>query len=215
MARHYGNLNPAKALIWRIVHRDNLPWIFDHGLHCASSSVKDPGYVQIGNPDLIEHRRAKPVPIAPGGNLADYVPFYFTPFSPMLLNIITGRNVARRAKDELCILVSSLLRLRDLGLPFVFTDRHAYLAKASFSSDLNDLSRIDWPRLQARNFRRDPDDPERFERYEAEALVHAHVPVTALLGVVCHDTASGATIAEQIARRSLNVEAVVRPDWYF
>lgn len=215
MPRHYDRLNPTKALIWRIVHCDNLPWILDHGLHCANSRLKDPGYVQIGNPDLIEHRRAKPVPIAPGGSLADYVPFYFTPFSPMLLNIITGRNVARRQKHELCILVSSLPRLRDLDIPFVFTDRHAYLAKARFSSDLNDLAWIDWPRLQARIFRRDPDDPERFERYEAEALVHAHLPVTALLGVVCHDTTSGATIAKQITSRSLNVEAVVRPDWYF
>lgn len=25
----YTNLNPEKALIWRIVHRDNLPWILD------------------------------------------------------------------------------------------------------------------------------------------------------------------------------------------
>lgn len=30
------NLNPEKALIFRIVHRDNLPWILDHGLHCRS-----------------------------------------------------------------------------------------------------------------------------------------------------------------------------------
>jgi hypothetical protein len=34
MASGYESLNPAKALIWRIVHRDNLPWILDHGLHC-------------------------------------------------------------------------------------------------------------------------------------------------------------------------------------
>lgn len=31
----YKNLNPEKALIWRIVHRDNLPWILEHGLHFA------------------------------------------------------------------------------------------------------------------------------------------------------------------------------------
>lgn len=39
MANHYPNLNPEKALIWRIVHRDNLPWILDNGLHCANSGV--------------------------------------------------------------------------------------------------------------------------------------------------------------------------------
>jgi hypothetical protein len=35
MVNHYPNLNPEKALIWRIVHRDNLPWILDNGLHCG------------------------------------------------------------------------------------------------------------------------------------------------------------------------------------
>jgi hypothetical protein len=38
--------------------------------------------------------------------LADYVPFYFTPFSPMMLNINTGRGaVPRRPNSEICILV--------------------------------------------------------------------------------------------------------------
>lgn len=43
----YSNLNPEKALIWRIVHRDNLPWILDNGMHCASSEVQAPQYVNI------------------------------------------------------------------------------------------------------------------------------------------------------------------------
>lgn len=33
MANHHPNLNPEKALIWRIVHRDNLPWILDTGVY--------------------------------------------------------------------------------------------------------------------------------------------------------------------------------------
>ena len=40
MANHYPNLNPEKALIWRIVHRDNLPWILDKGVH-GSLNVND------------------------------------------------------------------------------------------------------------------------------------------------------------------------------
>ena len=44
MVNHYPNLNPEKALIWRIVHRDNLPWILDksvHGSH-AVDNEKEP-----------------------------------------------------------------------------------------------------------------------------------------------------------------------------
>lgn len=36
MANHYPNLNPEKALVWRIAHRDNRPWVLDNGLHCGN-----------------------------------------------------------------------------------------------------------------------------------------------------------------------------------
>jgi hypothetical protein len=68
----------------------------------------------------------------------------------------------------------------------VLTDRHAYLAAAQYSNDLRGLERIDWEILQARDFRRSDDDPGKIERYQAEALVHHHVPLDALTGLVCH-----------------------------
>ena len=63
------DLNPEKALIFRIVHRDNIPWILDHGLHCRNSTTFDPNYVDIGNVDLIAKRNGCPVPKPPGGNV--------------------------------------------------------------------------------------------------------------------------------------------------
>jgi hypothetical protein len=62
----YPSLNPEKALIWRIVHRDNLPWILDNGLHCGNGGVQAPGWVSIGNPELIDKRANHPVPLPPG-----------------------------------------------------------------------------------------------------------------------------------------------------
>ena len=136
MANHYHNLNPEKALLWRIVHRDNLSWILSNGLHCKSSSTQDPNYIAIGNTELIDRRSHRAVPVAPGGFLSDYVPFYFTPFSPMLYNIYTGRGgVRQRANEEICILISSFHKLRDLDLQIVFTDRHAYPKLARYFDD--------------------------------------------------------------------------------
>ena len=171
MANHYPNLNPEKALIWRIVHRDNLTWILDNGLHCANSGVLSPNYVNIGNADLIDKRRHRAVPITPGGTLADYVPFYFTPFSVMMKNIHSGWGVQQRRNEEIVILVSSLHHVNSLGLPFVFTNAHAYPDWADYYSDLSQLGEIDWGLLQRRDFKRDPDDPQKMERYQAEALV--------------------------------------------
>jgi hypothetical protein len=80
----YTELSSQRALIFRITHRDNLPWILLNGLHCANADNRDPNFVTIGNTDLIDKRRHRVIPPPTGGLLSDYIPFYFTPFSPMM-----------------------------------------------------------------------------------------------------------------------------------
>ena len=48
------NLNPDKALIFRIVHRSNIPWILDNGMYCRNADIQAPDYQTIGNHELIE-----------------------------------------------------------------------------------------------------------------------------------------------------------------
>jgi len=216
MTNHYPNLNPQKALIWRIVHRDNFDWILDNGLHCSSSGVQAPNYEAIGNQDLINRRASREVPIPPGGVLADYVPFYFTPFSPMMYNIYTGRgDVRQRSNEEILILVSSLPKLQEQGIPFVFTDRHAYTQLAEFSDDIGQLDKVDWPLLQQRNFKRNANDPVQIERYQAEALIHGHCPIDGLIGVVCYTDELKLSLEQQAAQRGLNLDVRKLPQWYF
>ena len=162
-------LTPEKALIFRVTHIDNVAWILDHGLHCRASGLQDPNFVSIGNPDLIHERRRQRVPIAPGDTLDHYIPFYFTPCSMMLYNLRTGwNNMTRRTPAE----------LQARGVPFVFTDRHAFMRLAKILASLNDLEHLAWTHWQQRDFRRDPNDPEKTERYQAETLVHRLVGET-------------------------------------
>lgn len=215
MASHYPDLNPEKALIWRIVHRDNLPWILDNGLHCGNSGVRAPNWVSIGNPELTDKRATHPVPRAPGGFLNDYVPFYFTPFSVMLKNIQSGRGVKQRSQEEIVILVSSMRHIHKQALPFLFTDCHAYYQWANFYDDLADLDKIDWPLLQQRNFKRNPDDPAQFERYQAEALIHQQLPIAGLLGIICYTKKLESNIEQQVQARGLTLRVYARTGWYF
>lgn len=216
MAYHYPNLNPTKALIWRIIHRDNLNWILDNGLHCGNTAVKAPRWVSIGNPELTTKRATHPVSAPLGGSLNDYVPFYFTPFSPMLRNIQTGwGGIQRRANEEIVILVSTLHHVAAQGQQFLFTDGHAFYQWTNFYSDLSDLDKIDWPLLQARNFKRDPDDPAKFERYQAEALIYRHLPTSGLRGIVCHTDRLKLAIEQELLARNLNLKVYARTDWYF
>ena len=210
------SLNPQKALIWRIVHLDNIAWVLEHGLHCGNSSTVSPNWTHIGNTELIDKRANHPVPVGQGGYLNDYVPFYFTPFSPMLLNITTGRGgVQQRPKDEIVILVSSLHRLQELNLPFVFTDGHAYYQWSNFYTNLADLNKIDWQILQKKDFSRDVDDPAKFERYQAEALVHQHCPIEGLLGMICYNEKIKSLLEQQLQQANIEMPVYVRSGVYF
>jgi ssDNA thymidine ADP-ribosyltransferase, DarT len=213
---NYPNLNPEKALVWRILHRANLTWVLQNGIHCGNSPTRSPQWVSIGNAELIDKRAVRPVPIWPGGTLGDYVPFYFTPFSVMLRNIQTGWSGIKQVPNEdIVIMVSSLRRLSQLGLPFLFTDSHAYSSLASFYDDLAQLGRIDWPLLQRRDFKRDPEDPGKLERYQAEALVHQRVPLEALLGIVCYTDVVRAEIESKMQALGAALPVHTRPNWYF
>lgn len=210
------NLTEANAFIFRITHIANVPWILANGLHCKTSAAQDPNFVSIGNEDLIQKRTVKPVPIAPYGTLSDYVPFYFTPHSPMMYNIHTGYGgITQRRNAEIVIMASSLHKLSKDGVQFVFTDRHAYLTAAEFSSNVADLSTLDWDILRDRDFKRDAEYPDKVERYQAEALVHQNVPVQSLLGIAACSAQVAESLTDMIAAAGANLKVVVKPTWYF
>ena len=148
--------------------------------------------------------------------MSDYIPFYFTPHSPMLYNIKTGfQGLARRPMREIVILVSSLPALAAQKIPFVFTDRHAYLQTASFFSDLAQLDLIPWDLLQNRDFKKDVYDPVKFERYQAEALVYRHLPLAGLSGIICHGDAQKTLLQGEVEKRRKTLRVTVKPSCYF
>jgi hypothetical protein len=211
------DLTPERGLLFRITHVANLPWLLAHGMHCANGGGSDPDFVAIGNADLIDHRSRHVVPLPPGGTLADYVPFYLTPKSPMLYNIKTGYNgIVKRLNNDIVILVSSCSVLRDAEVRLLFTDRHAYARTATWSDDpgrLHDL--IDWDILRRHDFARDDLYPDKMERYQAEALAHRRVPPHALLGVACASDAARAVVEPLIQAAGVDLQVFVRPGWYF
>ena len=208
-------LTREKALIFRIAHIDNVPWTLENGMHCRSSGNFDPNYRNIGNLDLIAKRSSRCVPIPPYGTLDDYVPFYFTSRSPMLLNIKSGWNVPAVPMQDIVIFATSLHRLKADGVHFVFSDRHAYLAAARFSSDSRDLDRIDWTILANSDFKADPNDPGKKERYQAEALIHRHLPMNAIAGIICHGPAQQAKVEQRVAQAGHTIQVIAKPQYFF
>jgi len=208
-------LNQSSAKIFRITHRANLPWILDNGLHARNGTLQDPHFRNIGLPDLIDRRSRRTVPVAPGGTLHDYVPFYFTPFSIMMFNICTGHGVAPVPRQDILILVSTLHHVAAAGVRFIFTNQHAYPEMAEYFTRTENLNRIDWSLLQSRDFRHDSEDPAKKERYQAEALLWKHVPLSAIQGVCCFDQQVLGDIQHQIQQRGIDFKAAAQPQWYF
>ncbi len=208
-------ISRERALLFRITHIRNLPWLLRNGLH-AGSGLRDPDFVSIGNPDLIGKRQRRVVPIPPGGTLDDYVPFYFTPYSPMLLNILHGRGgLPPRNREEIVFAISSVARLRECGVGCLLTNAHAYAGEAQFTPGPAGLDRIDWNLLRSRDFKRDPDDPGKLARYQAEALVHRHVPITALIGLAGASGGVIERIGSLAADAGVTLPIASRPGWYF
>jgi hypothetical protein len=163
----------------------------------------------------MEKRMNHPLPIEPGGVLGDYVPFYFTPKSPMLLNIKTGRGIPVTPMRDIVILVASLNTLRANGHSFLITDRHAYLQTARFSNRMDDLDWLPWQDLQNHDFKADPNRPDKMERYQAEALIHHQLPVTSLAGIVFYEQVLAERAIATMANPIPGLKIISKPEYYF
>jgi hypothetical protein len=136
--------------------------------------------------------------------------------SVMLFNITTGyRGIQQRRNDEIAVLVCSLPKLHQDGITFVFTDRHARLATAEFFGNVSDLNRIDWKILQNRDFSRDNNDLGKMERYQAETIIHRHLPIDSLLAIACYNSAERDRVDRLVKEVGLDLNAISRPGWYF
>lgn len=208
-------ISRERALLFRITHVRNLPWLLRNGLHAASGS-RNPDFVPIGNPELIGKRTRRAVRIPPGGTLDDYVPFYFTPYSPMLWNVLSGQGgMPARKPEELAFLISSIDKLQETGVHCIATDAHAYSGEAQFNRCQEGLDRIDWDLLRRKDFKRDPDDPGKLARYQAEALAHMHVPVSALIGIAGPTDGVVQQIQSLANVAGVTLPVAKRPGWYF
>ena len=214
-AMPYAWLSAQKALVFRITHIDNVRWTIDNGLHCRNGK-RDTSFVTIGEPGIIDRRNGRRVPVGPGGTLSDYIPFYFTPFSPMAYNIKTGVGVTAVASRDIVVFVASLRRLaEEPEVQFLYTDRHAVLEWAAFHESLDDLDCLDWPRLRNRDFKRDNNEPEKMERYQAEALVYRRLPLNLLQGIACWGPKEAGRIEALAEEAGVNVRVVQDSRVYF
>ena len=174
--------------IYRMTHIDNVPFIVQNGLWSKLSTVQDPNFIPIGNPDIIGKRTNKTVVvIPPGGVLGEYVPFYFSGHSPMLFNIVTGYGVEKVPQKDIVFLVCDALKIVNAGIPYCFTDGNATKAISKFYNRLYGLRELDWPCIRATYWKNTEDDYDRVRKKMSEFLVKEHVPAELIREIIVNN----------------------------
>lgn len=204
--------------IYHITSIRNLPGILqDGGLWCDRVVMQQRlAHVSIAHQHIKDRRAHKPVPCGPGGVVADYVPFYFAPRSPMLYVIHKGGVEGYLAgQSPILHLVSSVEAVVTAKCPFVFTDGHAEMDISQFYTELNELDKVDWQILKEKYWNDTLDDGDRKRRRQAEFLVWQFFPfhLISAIGVI------NPTVAQQVTSllQSLVKKPVVQvaSAWYY
>ena len=208
----------AERFIYHITHLDNLPGILDTGgLQCKNDQLRQRSdYRNIAHANIQDRRTSKTIACGPGGNLHDYVPFYFCVRSPMLYAIHRGVVEGYDGpQSDVIYLVSSIEQMEKHDIPFVFTDGHGTVALTAFYDDLKHLDRIDWKLMEDRYWHDTLSDGDRKRRRQAEFLIHTFCPWDSLLGVAVYDENIKAQVEYIAKEHNTSISAHVRRKWYY
>lgn len=204
-------------MIFRIEHKDNLPYILKHGMHIRGHGQMNPDHIFIGNARITSDRHGKPViPVDTDpahalqfGHLGDYVPFYFGPRSPMLGAIITGsEGVVKRPQRDIIYLCCRFRTIIESGWRYAFTNGQAKMELTEFYCNPDSLSNLYWDTIYARMWFNTEAEFDRRRRKQAEMLVYSHVPPEWIEAIVVYDDEVRIFAQAEIDR--LNHPAVIR-----
>lgn len=213
---------PDRALIYHFTHIANVPSILRTGRLMAETLTGTNLVTDVGDTEVKAKRRLRTIDCPPGGVVADYVPFYFAPRSPMMYRIacdyrdgIAGRYPG--GDDPLVYLVSSVDRVASAGLAWVCSDGNCAASLTRFATTLEELAeRVDWPLMAEEIWKDTPEDMDRRRRRMAEFLVHREFPLDLVAGYAVRTDERKRELKQILVSAGVPDAYVdVRPHWYY
>lgn len=178
-----------------MTHIENIPHVLQYGITHSTSANANPDFVPIGDGSLIVARNN--FLLNNGRRLGEYIPFYFGVRTPMLYVVQNGFNmVALTPAQNIVYCVSSVQKIMDLQLDFVFTDGHAVDGFSSqfTAADIQNIDiLLDKNAINARYWR-DENDLDRKRRKEAEFLVLGDIVQEGILGFITYNEMAKNTV---------------------
>lgn len=202
-----------KTYLFRMTHIENIPHILQYGITHSTSINANPNFMPIGDGSLIATRNR--FQLNNGKFLGEYIPFYFGVRTPMLYVMQKGFNmVAPTPAENIIYCVTSVQKVIDEQLDFIFTDGHAvdgFTAQYSMTEIQNIDTIIDWNAVKAKYWRSDTDlDLKR--RKEAEFLILGDIAIEVVLGFVVFTENAKNKLIEFGAKPD---KVQIKPNFYF
>lgn len=181
--------NLDKTYLFRMTHIENIPHILQFGITHSTSINTNPNFKPIGDSSLISTRNN--YTLNNGRLLGEYIPFYFGARTPMLYVIQKGFNmVSPTSAENIVYCISSIQKIIDNNLDFVFTDGHAVngFSTQYTVTNINDIETIiDWKAVRSQYWSDDSNDLDKKRRKEAEFLVLGDIPINSILGYIVYN----------------------------
>ncbi len=190
-----------------MTHIENIAHLLVHGITHKDSVNANPDFNPIGDPSLITSRGN--FPLVNGRTLGEYIPFYFGTRTPMLYVIQKGFNgVTPTPPQEIVYCVSTVRKILDTELDFVFTDGHAIdsFTHQFTPADVPELETLlDFEAIKTRDWNSETDlDLKR--RKQAEFLLFGDLPFKFISGfIVFNENAKSRLIEIGVSENQIHI----------
>ena len=211
---------PSEPKIFHITHVNNLPAVLaDGGLVSDRRMLAKGGPSRsIGMSQIKQRRQALVVHCHAGTFVGDFVPFYFCPRSIMLYVIHCANNPSLTYTGGQEPIIHLEADLGDVvawaasaGRRWAFTASNAGARYADFFDDMNDLGRINWPAVGAKDFRH----PDVKDGKQAEFLLFDSFPWSLVSRIGVFSDTYAAQVRRDMAAQSHQPPVEVMRNWYY
>ena len=212
--------------IYHITHVLNLPAILaEDGLLCDAEAERRALCAKSIAYDTIKERRKRRRvetlhghPVAAGGVVADYVPFYFANRTPMLGAIHKGRVPSYQdGQRDVIYLVASIEAVAAAVPHWCFTNGHAVEAVTDFYASLQDLNRVDWAAVRTWKWGGKwlLADPDVGRKKQAEFLVYGRFPWSLFHSIGVIDAAMAERVRVALGDAAHKPRVTIETNWYY
>jgi len=123
--------------------------------------------------------------------------------------------VIKRPQKDIIYLISSIDKLEELNVKYIFTDGHSFAGYTQFFNDRGYLNQVDWRAVNLKQWNNTAEDPDRKRRKEAECLVYKELPFESISAIAVYNQEANDYIFNVLNKKNITLPVSIKQDWYY